>query len=82
MKVHHLIDMLKKLPPNTPVFTCGLEGVYPAEGGNLFPIKVLVHKFGIGIYFDDGLCQHDEIMNEWIPLDEYVGTEDSPPKSS
>lgn len=73
MKVHELIDMLKKLPPSTPIYTCGMEGVYPAEGGNLFTFKVLETKFGVGLYFDDGLCQHDKIMEEWVPLDEYVG---------
>lgn len=82
MRVHELIDMLKKLPANTRVYTCGLEGVYPAEGGNLFPFKVLETNFGIGLYFDDGLCQHDQIMEEWVPLDEYVGDPNAPKLTS
>lgn len=75
MKVHELIAMLQKLPPNAAVWTCGLEGVYPAECGNLFPLKVLETEFGVGLYFDDGLSEHNRVTQFWEPLDEYVNGE-------
>lgn len=80
MRVHYLIEMLKRLPPNTQVFTCGLEGIFKAQTGNLFPLKVLDTDFGACLYFDDGLCDNEQVTRDWMPLDEYVGMEDTPPE--
>lgn len=72
MKLKRLIELLQKLPPESRVWTCGIEGINPVEGGNLCPIKILKTKWGLGIYIDDGLTWFDDITKEWIPLDEFV----------
>lgn len=66
-----LIEMLSKLPPETRVFTSGLEGMYPAELGNLFPLKVIQTRFGTSLYIDDGIAYH-HVSEQWEPLDQFV----------
>lgn len=71
MTVAFLIKMLQKLPQDTRIYTSGLEGVYPAELGNLFPLKVMQTKFCCALYIDDGIS-HNEITKDWQPLDEFI----------
>lgn len=71
MTVKDLVELLCKLPPQTPLYTCGLEGIFPAEHGNLFPVKVVQFKNDIKLYFDDGITAHP-IIDIWEPLDQFV----------
>ncbi len=66
-----LIEMLSKLPPGTKVMTSGLEGIYPAELGNLFPLKVIQTRFGTHLFIDDGIAYH-HAAEQWEPLDQFV----------
>ncbi len=67
-----LIELLAKLPPETRIFTAGLEGIHNAELGNLFPIKASQSRFGCAVFIDDGLGEHGRISDAWQPLDEFV----------
>lgn len=67
-----LIEMLSKLPPETRIFTAGMEGIHGAELGNLFPIKASQTRFGYALFIDDGLADHGHISEAWQPLDEFV----------
>lgn len=70
--VGRLIELLSKLPPETRIFTAGMEGIHHAEWGNLFPIKCSQSRFGYAVFIDDGLADHGEISKAWQPLDEFV----------
>lgn len=65
--------MLQKLPKESQVCTAGMEGIYPAEVGNLFPLKVLQTRSQIILYIDDGVGEHGAISDNWEPLDEFLG---------
>jgi len=72
MRVVDLINQLSLLPPDTCIFTAGMEGIFPAEGGNLYPLKIFETRFGLGLYIDDGLGDHSHVSEQWISLDEYT----------
>ena len=67
-----LIELLSKLPPETRVFTAGMEGIHSCELGNLFPLKASQTRFGHALFIDDGLGEHGRISDSWQPLDEFV----------
>ena len=64
--------MLSKVPQDAKIYTAGMEGIYPAELGNQFPIKVLQSRTSVSVYFDDGLGDHEAISAAWQPLDEFI----------
>jgi hypothetical protein len=73
LRVGELILLLQQLPPETQIFTNGLEGVYPIELGNFCPFKVLETPFCIRLYIDDGLSSRDsQLLKRWEPLDEWI----------
>ncbi len=69
--VQHLISMLAKLPKDTPILTSGLEGIYPAELGNLFPLKVIQSGTDTKLFIDDGIS-YQAICDVWEPLDQFI----------
>jgi hypothetical protein len=71
--VGRLIELLGKLPPESKIYTAGLEGIHFAELGNIFPLKVMQSKdLGCALFIDDGLEDHGRISEAWQPLDEFV----------
>ena len=70
--VSELIEALKKLPPGTIVLTADTTGINHFEWGNLCPFKLRRTKMGTYLYIDDGLGEHGEISDEWLPLDEFL----------
>lgn len=68
LTVADLMAALAQLPLDARILTAGLEGIYPAQSGNLFPLKVLETPFGVAIYVDDGLGDHGIISDAWEPL--------------
>ena len=70
--VKNLIHLLASLPPETKIYTAGLEGIFEAELGNLFPVKVCETKQGIAVFIDDGVGLHGEISECWEPLNEFL----------
>lgn len=72
LTVGRLIELLGKLPPETKIYTAGMEGIHFAELGNLFPLKVAQSRFGCSLFIDDGLADHGRISAAWQPLDEFV----------
>lgn len=73
--VQNLISLLSKLPPETKIFTAGLEGIFEAQLGNLLPLKVLETWEEVRLFIDDGVGHHGEISDNWEPLDEFVRIE-------
>lgn len=71
MNVSELIKLLQSLPPNSSLYTAGMEGIYKAESGNLLPLKVFETPFGTALYIDDGLADHGHVSDSWENLDEY-----------
>lgn len=75
MTVFELIGLLAKVPGDAKIYTAGIEGIFPAEVGNLFPIKVLQTRNAIAVYIDDGMGDHLAISEAWQPLDEFVNSD-------
>lgn len=73
--VQKLIELLKRLPPETKIYTAGLEGIFPAQFGNLFPLKVIETWDECHLYIDDGVGTHGVISDNWEPLDEFFHVE-------
>jgi hypothetical protein len=76
--VSKLIDLLKKLPPDTQVFQCFRKKIYSVETGDYFPLKVLETKDKCALYLDDGLGYQD-LKDSWDDLDLWIKNTFPPP---